>query len=172
MSVEQLASLVPPPAQPVDIGGPEAWDALQARLGLPLPADWLAFGRRYGSGAFDGGNLWVVNPVGAGAADEVEYQCGFEFPFPTHPSSPGFLPWAADENGNKFGWLTEGPPDGWPVAVVGHESEGAPERHPGPMTAFLARLLGGELPDVWRPSHMGFTPGLDKGEVYRRLAGE
>ena len=113
----------------------------------------------------------MVNPLGAGAADEVEYQLGFELPVAVHPASPGFLPWAADENGNKFGWLTEGPPDGWLVVVFGHESEGTPERHPGPMTAFLARLLSGERPDVWRPSHVGFTPGLDKGEVYRRLAG-
>ncbi len=169
MSVEQLVGVVPPPAQPLDINVPERWAAIQSRLGVSLPTDWLAFGQRYGSGAFDGGNLWVVNPLAAGAADEIEYQCGFEFPFPVHPASPGFLPWAADENGNKFGWWTEGPPDEWSVAVAGHESEGEPERHPGPMTTFLARLFSGELPSVWRPSHVDFTPGRDKGEVYQRL---
>jgi hypothetical protein len=137
MSVELLATVAPPPESPLGVGPLELWDKLQVRLGLSLPTDWLAFGQVYGCGGFEGG-LTVCNPLHPAAHEWIDYQLGFDFgsdfPFPMYPEVPGFLPWGEDDNGNHYGWLTEGPPDQWPVVFVGHEYEHESKRHPGPMT--------------------------------------
>jgi hypothetical protein len=174
MSVEFLATVAPPPASPLSNGPLEQWDILQARLGLRLPTDWLAYGQCYGSGGFEGG-LTVCNPLHTGAPEWIEYELGFQLPPPLHPAVPGFLPWGSDDNGNHYGWLTDGEPDQWPVVFVGHEYEDIAERHDGPMTAFLARMFLGELPDVWqqpltRPHR--FAPGYSYWEVIQRLSGK
>ena len=174
MSVELLAAVSPPPTSPLGIGPLELWDRLQARLGLSLPDDWLEYGRVYGSGGFDGG-LTVCNPLHPAAAEWVAYELGFELPFPMHPTMPGFLPWGEDDNGNHYGWLTEGHPNQWPLLFVGHGYEDEAERHTGPMTAFLARMLRGELPNVWQqpvrlPHRFGVEYG--RGVVCDGLAGQ
>jgi hypothetical protein len=178
MSVDSLAAVAPPPASPLGIGPLELWEQLQARLGLPLPADWLDYGRRYGSGGFAGG-LTVCNPLHPAAAEWVEYELGFDFgadfPHPMHPAVPGFLPWGEDDNGHHYGWLTVGPPDGWPVVFVPHGYEAEAERHPGPMTAFLARMFRGELPAVWQqPVSLPhrFALDLGRGVVCEGLGGQ
>jgi hypothetical protein len=42
------------------------------------------------------------------------------------------------------------------------------ERHDGPMTAFLARMFRGELPDVWLPHR--FALELGRGVACERLS--
>jgi len=73
------------------------------------------------------------------------------------------LPLGRTDNGDELYWVTDGDPDGWPVALV--ESRAAlQELHRMPVTGFLAALAADQLvsrilPEALldRPSHR-FTP--------------
>lgn len=182
MAVEELVAVMAPPERPANVDDRRRWDALQAELGTPLPADWLAYGLRYGSGLVYPVALWALNPLDPNAPAEIgsdlalfrENQgLGCPYPFAVHPAAGGFLPWGSDDNGHSYGWLTAGPPDRWPVVFVGHGEEDRLARFDVPMTAFLARMLRGEYPAVWqadgRPP-VRFVPGRDRGEAYPRVA--
>jgi hypothetical protein len=83
-------------------------------------------------------------------------------PLDVHPKRPGLLPWARDENGNSYCWLTRGKPERWPVVYLPHGWESQPQQFPIDVTGFLARyatnqyeLTAGPLAETDR----AFTPG-------------
>jgi hypothetical protein len=141
--LDELTSLVPPPAEP-----PPAvdWDAAHAALGVELPADYRALADRYGGGSLAGLRLLVPGHPNrhADLLQQVEPQRwtlrylieqGIEQPY--DPDS--LLPWGIDEGGNVAWWLTDG---SWPV--VANEARGEEwHRHDGGAVSFLVALLSG-----------------------------
>lgn len=153
MSMEELRSIMPPPAHP-NLGSTALdWAAVEQQL-CPLPASYKEFVETYGLGKIDD-FLIVYSPTAAdrylnlltrGAIDldalrELKSKHGDrEVPYPLFPEPGGLLPFAIDENGDGLYWITEGAPDSWPVVV----NEGrAPEyeRFNVDLTGFLAGIL-------------------------------
>jgi hypothetical protein len=141
--LDELTSLVPPPADP-----PSAvdWDAAHAALGVELPADYRALADRYGAGSIAGLGLLVpghpnrhvdllrqVEPQRWALQQLIDQ--GIE-----QPHAPGeLLPWGIDEAGNVVWWLMQG---SWPV--VANEARGEDwQRFDGGAIAFVAAILSG-----------------------------
>jgi hypothetical protein len=145
-------------------------------LGTGLPSDFKAFTELYGSGMVDD-FLYLFNPSAAGEDGNLLFEkdrvlAGYRqtrakyperLPLPPFPQEGGVLPLGRTDNGDELYWVTEGDPDGWPVALL--ESRAAlQEVHPMPVTGLLATLAANQLTsrilpaDVLdRPSHQ-FTP--------------
>lgn len=58
-SLDELARMVPPPADPVHSGSQDQWRALLADLQLSLPSELFELSRTYGSGSFVEGGFWL-----------------------------------------------------------------------------------------------------------------
>ena len=158
MSVAELLAVVPPPARPKNVGDLAAWQAAEAAIGTPLPADFRDFVLRYGSGVFnDPGRLCVFprNPLAPDFEARFRSDCAWlrdmkglaemeDFPFEVFPPAPGLILWAEDDNGCMFFWLTEGPADAWPTLVTPPRGYFW-ERFELPMTSFLARAFSRQL---------------------------
>ena len=141
-ALDELTSLVPPPADP-----PPAvdWDAARAALGVELPADYRALVERYGAGEIAGLALLVPGHpnrhvdllrqvVPQRWALQYLIDEGIEQPYPPER----LLPWGIDGGGNVAWWLMEGD---WPV--VANEARGEEwHRHDG-AAGFLAAILSG-----------------------------
>jgi len=61
MSIEELRTVLPPPATPHATGTPEEWAAIEARIGFTLPTDYKDYIATYGYGRI-GGFLVPLNP--------------------------------------------------------------------------------------------------------------
>ena len=174
--LERLRRLLPPPADPVEPGRPEGWDEIEAALGTGLPSDFKAFTERYGSGTVDDflylfnpfvsgqdGNLLVEKDRVLASYCQTRVRYPERLPLPPFPDEGGLLPLGRTDNGDELYWVTQGHPDGWPVALL--ESRATlQEVHRMPVTGFLAALAANQLasrilPDdvLGRPSHQ-FTP--------------
>jgi SMI1-KNR4 cell-wall len=157
MSIHELLELVQPPTHPTRVGTDEQWAEVERAVGLALPADYKEFIRAYGSGHF-ARFYSVYSPFTdfnyTGLLPSILRVCDAErsfkrevpdrSPFPIHPEVPGLLPWACDENGNFYFWLTSGHPDGWNVIVNEVRGDGY-SQYDCSMTAYLARVLRGEI---------------------------
>jgi hypothetical protein len=174
--LERLREQLPPPAHPVEPGRPDGWAEVEGALGTGLPSDFKAFTELYGSGMVDD-FLYLFNPFAAGEDGNLLFEkdrvlAGYrqiraKYPerlaLPPFPEEGGVLPLGRTDNGDELYWVTEGDPDGWPVALL--ESRAAlQEVHPMPVTGLLAALAANQLTsrilptDVLdRPSHQ-FTP--------------
>ena len=174
--LDRLLQLLPPPADPVEPGRPDGWAAVEAALGTGLPGDFKAFTELYGSGTVDD-FLYLFNPFAQGqdgnlvvekdrvlaAYRQTRVRFPDRLPLPPFPEPGGVLPLGRTDNGDELYWVTDGDPDGWPVALV--ESRAAlQELHQLPVTGFLTALAANQLAsrilpaDVLdRPSHR-FTP--------------
>ena len=125
--LDELASLVPPPDEPVP-----------APADPSLPEDYRALLARYGLGNLAGLRL-LAEPASEAerqrwALQELIDQ-GIEQPY----APADLLPWGIDESGNVVWWLTEGD---WPV--VANEARGEDwHRHDGGAVSFLVALLSG-----------------------------
>ena len=107
VTINDLVTLVPPPALPIENGPPEKWGTIEASLGTAMPPDYREFGLRYGSGRFSGkGFIEVFNPFAESYSELVKVQCNFlrtvkdagmELPHDPFPALPGLLPWGRDE---------------------------------------------------------------------------
>ena len=170
--LERLRQLLPPPADPVEPGQPDSWAEIEEDLGTGLPRDYKAFTELYGSDKVDD-FLYLFNPFTAGQdgnllAEKDRVLEGYRqtrarfperLPLPAFPDPGGVLPLGRTDNGDELYWVTEGDPDGWPVALL--ESRAAlQEVHRMPVTGFLAALAANQLTsrilpeDVLdRPSH-------------------
>jgi hypothetical protein len=141
--LDELTSLVPPPAAP-----PPAvdWEAARAALAAELPADYRAMVERYGAGSIAGLGVLVPGHPNrhVDLLRQVEPQRwalqylidqGIEQPY-----APGdLLPWGIDEAGNCVWWLMQG---SWPV--VANEARGEDwQRYDGGAVAFVAAILSG-----------------------------
>jgi SMI1-KNR4 cell-wall len=154
MAVADVTALIPSPAFPNQVGSLDEWRAVERELGVTLPLDFREFVFTYGTGQL--GRFYSVwNPFwGSEFVQQVRLICGYEresqqqfpqyFPYSIYPESPGFLPWGSDDNGNYYGWLTEGPPDRWPV--LSNEVRGGGYRlHRCTMTEYLGGVFRGEI---------------------------
>src|SRR6266542_3842508 len=129
VTIDDLVRLVPPPAAPVDADGD--WSAVEAALGLRLPADFQALVGRYGVGQFGDISLWTPFAKRLdGVFDLVKHarrlvdfhrplrdELPEDFPHPLYPEPGGLLEWASTSNGDSRCWLTGGDPDSWPAVV-------------------------------------------------------
>lgn len=154
MTLAAIVGLIPPPPAPSEVGTLTDWQAVEEELGITFPRDYREFVFAYGSG-YLGQFYQVWNPFrGAAFVRHVRLICGYDrdfrrqfpqySPHPIYPESPGYLPWGSDDNGNYYGWLTEGPPDQWPV--LSNEVRGKHfQIHRVTMTGYLAGVFHGEI---------------------------
>ena len=174
MSLDKFIELIPPPAEPVEPGRPEAWREIEQQLGFALPSDYKKYIETYGTGSVDD-FLLVFNPFSSNRyvslptqiEDRLDAQrqftemTGDAAPWPLHPDPGGLLPWACTDNGDVLFWLTEGAPDDWSIVVMeAHSDEW--EQAPGPMSNFLLRVLSREykcniFPEGWPTGDLRFS---------------
>src|SRR5215470_7551870 len=81
MAIEDLVTVVVPPAFPVEVGGADQRRQIEALLGLRLPEDYWDFVYRFGSGTFryrSGGvglDIRIWNPFSQSFHEFVEQEC-------------------------------------------------------------------------------------------------
>jgi hypothetical protein len=153
----KLCEAVQPPANPVEAGSPEAFAAVEARLGIALPDDYENLIGAYGTGCWKG-FLWVLNPFASNRylnlLEQTQRQLDAErairadrpsqVPFAIHPEVGGLLPWAMTDNGDRLYWVTQGHADEW--AMVVYESRGPQyDCHRVTCCDFLRRWVAGQL---------------------------
>jgi hypothetical protein len=151
--IDDLVTLVPPPAEPVDAQGD--WRSVEVSLGTALPADYKALIELYGLGMFVDFIL-LHTPFGPRASllqrarDLPEELRGApdqwleRFPYRVYPQPGGLLEWAATDLGDKLCWATEGPPNTWRVVVWPRHSDELGE-YPMRAVEFLRGLLSGSV---------------------------
>jgi hypothetical protein len=172
-SFKRLLELAPPPPSPVDAGSPEGWPDIEHALGSPLPSDYKRLINTYGSGEFCD-LLWVLNPFTKKPNDllsQIEpilevYEDGRDSwsakcPFPAFPKPGGLLPFGGDSNGGNIFWITDGPPEHWPLVVYNWRGGCDSERHEMPLVDFLVGWLTGEIPNCF------FGVGIDSPIIKR-----
>lgn len=163
MAIDELTRLITTPAVPLQANDGEACRAIEHFLGTSLPADYLDLARKYGTGCFGDASFyfWVDNPLRPCSAElleqEIAYwrECRESFPgedaYELFPAQPGILPWGADVDGGRMGWLTQGSSDSWPVIAKSRDGERF-EVYEMPLTTFLAKALTHAIrPEIWRP---------------------
>ncbi|MFD7537573.1 MULTISPECIES: SMI1/KNR4 family protein [unclassified Streptomyces] len=125
-TIDDLLRLAPPPSAPVCATGD--WTAVEAALGLGLPADFKTLVTCYGYGLFAD---FIAPLTPFGERNLLQEQAGRiliressfrkhnpeKCPYPFHPEPGGLLPWAGLDNGAYFCWLTVGEPDDWTVVA-------------------------------------------------------
>jgi hypothetical protein len=178
-AIEGLTRLMPPPDAPIAAAGD--WDYVLRALGTALPADYVDFIARYGTGRI-AGFLWVYNPFERNpylnllsrsdavldADRQTREQFPDYFPEPLFPETGGLLPWAGTDNGDRLYWRTAGEPNSWSVFV---RDSRAPEHaiYDLRMSGFLLEWLQGNIkipvfPKArWQPrfeQHSGAPPDL------------
>jgi hypothetical protein len=157
MSLSQLKQLVAPPSRPLETGSLREWPSVEQKLGILLPIDYRDFILTYGTGHF--ANFYgIYNPfcvsewmnlqacVERVCKSEREFKRNWPHlvPYNIFPERSGLLPWGADDNGNYYFWLTDGPADSW--MVVSNEVRGEDFREYGrSMTDFLYGVLTGKI---------------------------
>ncbi len=159
---EALQSPLPAPSAPVDTGSPDAWRALEERVGTEFPGDYKEFTRVYGSGALELGAakpyeyVWLLSPFSdnpnLALASQIKPMCDAyavmkdafpeDYPREIYPSEGGILPWALDESRLFFYWLTKGGTTDWTILL---EYEGRECVYSQSTTEFLYRAIRGEL---------------------------
>ncbi|MCL7495679.1 SMI1/KNR4 family protein [Streptomyces sp. MCA2] len=170
---------VPPPAEAVN--GRGNWADKELALGTRLPDDYKRLVETYGRGDFWGA-LCLCTPFGDDnpvrlEADLVEVfgplreSWPEEHPYPFFPEPGGLLTWAVTGDSAQLCWLTEGPPESWPVVIWSRDSEY--ERFDCGAAAFLEGWISGRLssellhhePEVapW------FDAAIERDHVYVRL---
>lgn len=153
MGINSLKTILQPPLDPQEVATSNDWDAIEKQLSTPLPEDYKAFVRAYGTGTIDR-FIVVFNPFSSNSFVNLVERSRHQLQalaesigaFPqyyvdvVYPSPGGLLPFAATDNGEIFYWQTTGSPEQWTVRVF--ESRG-PKccDFNGPMTDFLHALL-------------------------------
>ena len=156
MGIDTLAQQLSPPTTPVD--APTEDDCLRAiaQLRIRPPEEYLRFARLFGVGSI-GQELfvfipWATNenldlirqaPNQLAALAELKRAAPHLVPFPLWYEPGGFFPWGVSNNGDIFGWLTQGLQGNWKTAVVWEGDP--PEVFDLSMTEFLCGLLSGTL---------------------------
>ncbi|MFI0353960.1 hypothetical protein [Actinomadura sp. 9N407] len=143
--LDQLVALLPPPESPVP--GMRSWKEVFEELGTALPTDFVTLIERYG--AFEVGSLGESDYEGPHYleflavsdprvvrkqvtwAQAAGMRADAYNPLREHdsemyrlwPEPGGFLGWGTTIEGDWFGWLTEGDPEGWPIVADGRGNE-------------------------------------------------
>ncbi|MCL2915246.1 SMI1/KNR4 family protein [Shewanella corallii] len=149
-----LSQIIPPPTKPTGLDKPGLWQHTELKLTTALPSDFRQLIQTYGSGTL-GDFLWIWNPF---TPEFIEEQQRFlqaetslrqalpaQAAYSLFPHSPGFLPCASDDNGNYYGWLTEGQPDTWPTMTCEVRGSGF-QLHRLSFSDYLVALFKGDIP--------------------------
>lgn len=148
MAIEQLTTLVPPPATPLDASGD--WDLVRTRL-TSLPNDYREIVSTYGRGRF-GNFIRLFTPfagdpyeniVEQGRIIRTAHEAWRSRGVPNFfPKPGGLLPFAITDNGDYICWETGSDlnPDSWLVTIFPRSSI-ALERTPFSASAFLVQVL-------------------------------
>ncbi|MER5969730.1 SMI1/KNR4 family protein [Streptomyces sp. NPDC002055] len=178
-SLARLAERIPPPVEAVD--GHGDWDDTERAVGTRLPDDYKQLVETYGRGDFSGG-LCLCTPFGDDnpvrlEADLLEVfgpmreRWPEEHPYPFFPEPGGLLTWALTGDAGQVCWLTEGPPESWPVVIWSRESEY--ERFDCGAAAFLDGWLSGRLTSELLSRDTDIAPWFDAAvehdHIYIRL---
>lgn len=183
-SLRLLRALLPPPRAPSEAARPSEWPALEARLGVRLPADYRGFIESYGTGSIDD-FLWVLNPssvnddlelVSRGQATldamTVLRRAGhLREDLKLFPEPGGLLPWGVTENGDVLCWRVRGAPARWRTTV--QSSNGLRfEHHELNFSGLLTGLLDGSVSSSLRVNldddPPTFTPWIPPKKRARR----
>jgi len=114
--LEQLMTLVPPPAEPIAATGD--WDAVERDLGLTLPTDYKEYIRHYGKGLLarcilapgpfqrskTPRRFWEDR---ASAYNDYAENGGVHVPYALYPACPEILPYAYFASVDHIDWLTK-----------------------------------------------------------------
>ncbi len=170
MCVDTLVRLVPPPAMPIESGTPDGWQAVEQRIGTPLPQDYKRLVNLYGIGYFGGYVCPLtpfVNPPGylnlvdSGRDILNGYEQGrkigpkYHPSFPAYPEPGGLLPWGRDDNAGVPCWLTQGQPDEWPVVILDSHYSQNYSQFALSATGFLVQWLSGQIRVSFYPEDTG-----------------
>lgn len=175
--MEQLKTIMPPPASPVAAGAPERWGQIEKELGIRLPRDYKQLIQTYGAGEF-GGYLIIHSPFFGDGDGNLLHECHNTLEFyrdvrqrnpermiyPPFPDPGGVLPLGRAIGGVLLFWVTEGDPDEWPVLL---SDPGAYEEvHHRTVTelltlAFTGALESRLLPDDIAEEPLAFVPYND-----------
>ena len=174
MAIEDLRTILPPPADPIE-AGPADWDEVEGELGTPLPSDYKAYIETYGSGHV-ADFLWVFNPFALrdniklqvqvqrqlGVLAELITNSGWKLPYPLFPGPGGLLPLGMTDNGDVIHWRTAGEADDWTIVVNDTRSPDSVE-HVAGLTAFLTEILRRNercamFPASFPPAEIRFKP--------------
>lgn len=155
MLFDDLLSTVSPPPEPVDNRGD--WGQVVAQLGLALPVDYMQFVDAFGSGSLND-FIHVLNPFSTNKNLNLQYQLTHvlgalrelktahpervRYPLLFEPA--GLLPWGLTDNGDIFGWITQGDPGRWPSVLLPRHAEKTAD-FDAPMTQLLAGLLSSKV---------------------------
>jgi SMI1-KNR4 cell-wall len=183
-TIDDLVSLIPPPAAPVDSDGD--WETVEARLGLRLPADFKALMRRYGFGEFPDITLFTPFDTHTGGAyDHVErartlverYKSlrGMApeiFPYPLYPEPGGLLEWAITSDNTSLCWLIEGEAENWSVVVWNSVVARADRYQMGAVDLLYRYLSGQHKVSLLRPPPRApwFEPYRERSLVFVQLS--
>ncbi len=175
MSIDDLTSVAPPPAEPLDIPTSPNWESVERELGLRLPMDYKQYVFHYGRGGFYG-FLFPANPFSTLESLAKCNEAWLEIynihranqperlPFPTYPVPGGLLCWGGSNNGDSVYWRMAGEPEAWPVVLVDSEFLGY-EEYAMDMSTFLAKWVRREIvpgcfpEDLIEPLEPVFEPG-------------
>lgn len=120
-----------------------AWDRVEQKLGVELPADYKDFCATFGAAEFDSWlrvvasqipeELYTLRAAGAGYASVLQ-------PYRLLTDGAGLIPWGHSEQGDRFYWLADsGPADRWPV--LAQDDGSSWRRYEMTMSEFCCRLL-------------------------------
>jgi len=176
MSIEELSTILPPPANPKEVPSPVEFSAFEQEYS-PLPEAYKEFIGRYGAGCIDG-FLWIYSPIAANSnlsmKDQISRQLdairnalqdGGHFPYDVSERSGEFLPFGITDNGDFLLWRTVGSPNAWSIVVL--ESRlGYYEEFALSVVVFLVQVLTRRLrvsvfPDDFPSNEPKFVPVTD-----------
>ncbi|MFF5894456.1 SMI1/KNR4 family protein [Streptomyces argenteolus] len=178
-ALARIAERVRPPAVVVD--GHGDWAEAERVLGIRLPDDYKRLVTTYGRGDFWGA-LCLCTPFGeanpvpltADLLDDygpLREDAPENYPYPLFPEPGGLLAWAVTESAAHVCWLTEGPPESWPVVIWSRDDDY--ERFDCGAGAFLDGLTSRRI-----TSHLlhhapelipWFDPAVERDHVYVKL---
>ncbi|MFG3258849.1 SMI1/KNR4 family protein [Streptomyces sp. NPDC048172] len=178
--LRRLTDRVPPPREAVN--GTGDWAAAERALGTALPADYKRLVETYGRGDFCG-ELCLSTPFD-GADNPVRLEGDAldvfgsmrdtwpeKYPYPLYPEPGGLLAWGVTEAAGQLCWLTEGPPETWPVVIWSRDDDH--EKYECGAAAFLDGWLDGritsEILEVADDVPPYFDPAVEHDHVYVRL---
>ncbi|MGX1755760.1 SMI1/KNR4 family protein [Streptomyces lydicus] len=175
----RIIGRVPPPAEAVN--GRGDWADAEQALGTRLPDDYKELVEAYGRGDFWGA-LCLCTPFGDDNPVRLEANLVEDFgplreswpeqyPYPFFPEPGGLLTWAMTGNAAQVCWLTEGPPESWPVVIWSEDSDY--ERFDCGAAAFLDGWINGRLSSELLHHETETAPWFDaaieREHVYVRL---
>ena len=176
MLIEPLISVLPPPANPKEVGNSEDWLRVTARLGIRLPEDYVKFITYYGTGSLSD-YVDVLNPFTAnrnlnllrqvpqilGQLRELKEEMPDSFPWPLFFEPGGFLPWGFSIDGDYFGWLTHRFQGTWKIGVMA--SSGGFEIHDCSFSTFLIGILLGDIDSAAIPVDFAQAPWFSQAST-------